>query len=101
MLAVVSGDVADAATDLLRTVTPAKIEKWTDSNPTDWANESFAISVKAQTKYCVQQQTSCNLPTGSVQVDGAYVEVNGPIVRELLQKAGMRLAHLLDAAFGK
>jgi hypothetical protein len=34
-------------------------------------------------------------------IDAAYVAVNTPIVREQLQKAGVRLAHLLDAALGK
>jgi hypothetical protein len=101
VLAVVSDDVEDAATDLMKTITPAKIEKWADSDPTDWANESFRISVKAQARYCIQQGASCNLPPGSVKVDSAYIEVNGPVVREQLQKAGVRLAHLLDAALGK
>jgi hypothetical protein len=37
-----------------------------------------------------------------VKIDAAYyVEANTPIVREELQKAGVRLAHLLDAALGK
>jgi hypothetical protein len=30
-----------------------------------------------------------------------YVAANTPIIREQLQKAGVRLAHLLDAALGK
>lgn len=62
MLAVVSDHVEDAATDPMMTITPAKIEKWTHSDPKDRANESFAISVKAQTKHCVQQGASCNPP---------------------------------------
>jgi S1/P1 Nuclease len=101
VLAVVSEDVADAATDLMKTITPAKIEKWNDSDPMDWANESFDISVKAQTKYCVQQGASCNAAPRAVKVDDAYIAANGPIVREQLQKAGVRLAHLLDDALGK
>jgi hypothetical protein len=36
-----------------------------------------------------------------VTIDAAYVAGNVPIVREQLQKAGVRLAHLLDAAVGK
>jgi hypothetical protein len=36
-----------------------------------------------------------------VKIDAAYIQANTPIVREQLQKAGVRLAHLLDAAFGK
>ena len=34
-------------------------------------------------------------------IDAAYVVTNAPIIREQLQKAGVRLAHLLDAALGK
>jgi len=101
VLAVVPEDVDDAATDLMKSITPAKIEKWTHSDPKDWANETFAIAVRPQTKYCVEQGGSCNLQPGSVKVDAAYIAANGPIVREQLQKAGVRLAHLLDAALGK
>jgi hypothetical protein len=36
-----------------------------------------------------------------VTIDAAYVVTNTPIVREQLQKAGVRLAHLLDGALGK
>jgi hypothetical protein len=48
-------DVAAAATDLMKSITPAKIEEWTHSDPVVWANESFAIAERAQTKYCVQR----------------------------------------------
>ena len=67
----------------------------------DWANETFAIAGQAQTKYCIRQGTSCDLPAGKVTIDDAYVVVNSPIIRERLQKAGVRLAHMLDAALGK
>jgi nuclease S1 len=33
-------------------------------------------------------------------VDAAYLDTNKPVVKEQLQKAGVRLAHLLDTAFG-
>jgi hypothetical protein len=98
----VGADVAAAATDLMKSITPAKIEEWTHSDPVAWANESFAIAERAQTKYCVQRGSSCELPDpAKVKIDAAYVDANGPIVREQLQKAGVRLAHLLDAALGR
>ena len=98
----VGTDVAAAATDLMKSITPAKIEEWTHSDPVDWANESFEIAERAQTKYCVQHGASCELPEpAKVEIDAAYVEANAPIVREQLQKAGVRLAHLLDSAWGK
>jgi hypothetical protein len=73
----------------------------TRSDPKDWANESFAIAEQAQTKYCIRQGASRDQPAGKVQIDAAYVVVNTPIAREQLQKAGVRLAHLLYAALGK
>jgi len=39
VLAVVNADIEDAATDLMKTITPARFEKWTDSDPTDWTNK--------------------------------------------------------------
>jgi S1/P1 Nuclease len=101
VLKAVGEDVGEAATALMKTITPAKIESWTHSAPMDWANESFTIAEQAQTKYCVRQGASCEHPSGKVTIDAAYVAANTPIVREQLQKAGVRLAHMLDAALGK
>jgi hypothetical protein len=36
-----------------------------------------------------------------VTIDEAYVAANTAVVREQLQKSGVRLAHLLDAALSK
>jgi hypothetical protein len=101
VLKAVGENAGDAATELMKTITPAKIESWTHSTPMDWANESFAIAEQAQTKYCIRQGASCDQPTGKVTIDAAYVVANTSIVREQLQKSGVRLAHLLDAALGK
>ena len=101
VLKAVGEDAGAAATDLTKMITPAKLESWPRSAPMDWANESFAIAEQAQTKYCIQQGASCGRPVGKVTIDAAYVAVNAPIVREQLQKAGVRLAHMLDGALGK
>jgi hypothetical protein len=101
VLKAVGEDVGEATTELMNTITPAKIESWTRSEPMDWANESFTIAEQAQTKYCIRQGASCDHPSGKVTVDAVYVAANTPIVKEQLQKAGVRLAHLLDAALGK
>jgi nuclease S1 len=101
VLKAVGEDVGEAATELMKSITPAEIESWTHSTPMDWANESFAIAERAQTKYCSRQGAVCDHPAGKVQIDAAYVAANVPIVKEQLQRAGVRLAHLLDAALGK
>jgi hypothetical protein len=97
----VGAGVGEAATDLSKSITPAKVESWTRSKPMEWANESFAIAEEARTKYCTRQGASCDKPAGKVTIDSAYVTANAPIVKEQLQKAGARLAHMLDAALGK
>ena len=94
-------DVDEAATELMKTITPARIESWTHSKPMDWANESFAIAEQTQTKYCIRQGASCDHPSGKVRIDEAYILTSAPIIREQLQKSGVRLAHLLDAALSK
>jgi len=101
VLKAVGENVNEAATELMKTITPARIASWTHSEPKDWANESFAIAEQAQTKYCIRQGTSCDQPAGKVTIDAAYVVANAPVIREQLQKASVRLAHLLDASLGK
>lgn len=95
----VGPDVADAATDLISEIIPEMKTKWIASKPRDWANESFAISEDAKTEYCVLHGASCDRPAGSIQITPDYLSANEPVVREQLQKAGVRLAYLLDQAF--
>lgn len=95
-------DVSEAATDLIDAITPEMMTEWTASDhPMDWANESFAIAEAAKTKYCTMHGKSCDGPeSGNVTIDAAYAKVNQPIIKKQLQKAGVRLARMLDVAFG-
>jgi hypothetical protein len=97
----VGTDVSDAATQLVDAITPEMKTRWTASDPRDWANESFALAEAVKTGYCVVHGTSCDMPdSGHVTIDSAYLQANEPVVKEQLQKAGVRLARLLDIAFG-
>ena len=100
-MAAVGDNVQDAATKLLAAVTTEQIQAWTTSDPKQWANESFKITESVQTKYCVMHGNSCDQPSGSVRIDQAYIDKNVPIVKEQLQKAGIRLAGLLDRALSE
>jgi hypothetical protein len=94
-------DVADAVDELEDAITPEMITQWAASDPREWANESFAIAEAAKTGYCVLHGESCDLPNSAhVTIAAAYLETNKPVVRQQLQKAGARLARILDAAFG-
>jgi hypothetical protein len=100
VLQAVGPDVKAAADDLIDAMTPQQISDWNESDPRDWANESFAISESVKTSYCTIHGKSCDAPVGgSVNIDAAYLSANEPVVKEQLQKAGVRLAHLLDSVF--
>jgi hypothetical protein len=36
---------------------------------------------------------------GTMEVDASYLKDNEPVIRELLQRASIRPAHMLDMAF--
>ncbi len=93
-------DIQQVASDLTDAITPQLITQWEASEPRDWANESFAITEAATTQYCVKHGASCDLPSGDVQISDEYLKVNEPLVKTQLQKADVRLARLLDVAFG-
>jgi hypothetical protein len=99
--AAIGGDAHAGAGDLLKSITRAQMDEWAHSTPVDWANESFGISERAQTQYCERHGQSCDAHDGTVTVDQAYIRANVPVVREQLQRAGVRLAHLLDQALSK
>jgi hypothetical protein len=100
VLYAVGPDASDAAVDLIGEIAAETRAHWNASEPRDWANESFAVSEAVKTGYCVMHEASCDPSGGSVAVSREYLDANQPIVREQLQKAGVRLARVLDAAFG-
>jgi S1/P1 Nuclease len=94
----VGSDVMKASDGLMATITPAMQAQWAISGPRDWANETFAIAKIATTRYCVVHGPSCDPSSENLTITTEYLETNKPVVREQLQKAAVRLAHLLDTA---
>jgi hypothetical protein len=99
VLYAVGPDVPDAVHELLQGITPELEAQWNASGPRDWANDSFTISETVKTAYCQMHGLSCDPVGQAVTIGAEYLEVNAPIVTHQLQKAGARLAHLLDMAF--
>ena len=100
-------DVAAIAGRLRGAITDQQRSEWLASSPTDWANESFAITTSPAVGSCVRNDTGCwydrdrlepGQPERTVLVDDAYIEVNAPIVQDHLVRAGVRLAGLLNRA---
>lgn len=100
VLYAVGPDASDAATDLISAITPEMKTSWSSSTPRDWANEAFAISESIRTGYCEMHGSSCDLAIGGVAISAEYLDANEPVVKEQLQRAGVRLAHILDTVFG-
>lgn len=99
VLYAVGPDVSQAATDLLDAITPEMKAQWVASIPRDWANESFAIAEAPRTMYCVMHGPSCDMIGSALNISTQYTDANEPVVKQQLQRAGVRLAHLLDTAF--
>jgi len=105
----VGTDPRAAAFALEAEITAADRAAWVATGPTGWANESFATTIAAGTQYCVAGGGVCQYQAGNVEfdqdepekqvvVDGAYVAMSTPIIRNRLKRAGVRLAHVLDQA---
>jgi len=97
----VGKDVPLAVDALLKGISVEKREAWTKSVPREWANETFAIMRDPKMRYCIQRGASCDMPDPPyVVIDLEYLKESRLVIREQLQKAGARLAHMLDRALG-
>ncbi len=105
----VSTDLLAAPFALEAEITTADRAVWVVTGPVDWANELFAITIAAGTKYCVADGGACQYEAGNVEfdqgeaekqvaIDAAYVAMSKPIIRDGLKRAGVRLADLFDRA---
>ena len=94
-------DASAIATSLEKAITAADVTAWTGSTPMEWANEAFEITESAKTEYCDLQQGVCTPSSKSVKIDQSYIAANAPLVRLQLQKAGVRLAQMLDETIGQ
>jgi S1/P1 Nuclease len=107
----VGKDPAAAAAEIVASLTPADVRKWSSGTPADWAQESYRVAkeitysfMKDVAKDAVASKNAFparkgeNDPCGSVQVyriDAAYRDRGLAAVKEQLTKAGVRLAFLL------
>lgn len=94
----VGDDLTLAISQLVVAITPPMKAAWTTSGPLDWANETFAVTKSARIGYCVMREATCERSSDAVNIGSDYFDANVPVVRDQIQKAGARLAHLLDLA---
>ena len=83
--------ILDYALWLNEQVTPEHAAQWSKGTPEDWANESHNVAVDVVYK---------NVPADGAppKLDQAYVDRCGPAVEQQLERAGVRLADILNNA---
>jgi len=104
------GNPFTIARKLAKEIDDADRTAWKSSGIVGWANESFQIAIDPASLYCVEKNGVCQYDAThrdlgphqthrTVKIDEGYVDTNGPIVRERIKRAGVRLAKLLDDLF--
>lgn len=71
--------------------TPAQIAKWPSDPQISWAWESYQISSKLYSE----------IEKNGTNIDDAYYQAHLPIVEDRIEKAGIRLAGILNQIFSK
>ena len=90
LIARLTDDPRAMAKRLHSTISPYARKKWQSGNPEDWANEAHRVA---------RLVTYGELPTEQrPEIDNNYLDKARPMVERQLQRAGMRLAHLLRTA---
>jgi hypothetical protein len=81
--------VLDYAHALEAKMTPAQIAQWSKGTPEDWANESHRIAIESVYK---------DVPADGdpPKLDEAYIQRSAAIIDQQLEKAGVRLAMILN-----
>ena len=101
--------LADAWT---RPLSPRTRARWRNSEPWQWAAESYALARDPRAQYCVMVGPACQYsdalavwdkdqPHKIVQIDAAYMDYAMPIIQRRLTMAGIRLADRLNRIFDK
>ncbi len=89
-------DPQAAARALEQDITPAKRAAWAKGTPADWARESFGIA-KASV-YTLGSTPGCGTGSAPIAFSSVYQEQAQAAARVQLEKAGVRLATILNRA---
>ena len=91
-------DPQAVAAKLVQTITPDELAAWRKSDPKAWAMESYEVA-KARV-YTIGSKPGCNNDTSPVILPPGYDEAAVQTAAVQLQKAGVRLAMVLNQALG-
>ena len=90
-------DPSELAAQLRRRITPAEARKWSRGTPTNWAWESY--NVARSVSYRFGGPPDCQ--GGSTELSPAYITATERAATIQLQRAGVRLAGLLNGTLGR
>jgi hypothetical protein len=94
------------ATELAGQITSADATSWAATAPADWAEESYAITISPDVRYCRMETANGTAvcapdhPSSGRTLKSAYQNEFAGDVETRLQKAGVRLAAFISAALG-
>jgi hypothetical protein len=86
----------EIAAKLDASITPKQFKTWSAGDPRQWAMESYAVAEK--TVYALPRHGTCDAPGEPVSLSEAYQTKARDEAARQLQKAGVRLAYVLNAA---
>lgn len=99
VLAPLGPDPVAASKALLAAITPADVRAWSAGTPRTWADESFQLA--RTTAYTAGSKPGCGTDQGPVSLPAGYADAAAKVADTQLEKAGARLAMVLNAAFGR
>ena len=91
------GSASAIAANLNAQITPAQARAWSSGDPRAWATETFQMSVKDA--YALPSRPTC-ADHGSVALSAAYQAQAQKDAALQLEKAGVRMATMLNRALG-
>ena len=97
------------ATEFLSSITESDRQTWRSSTVTEWANESYQITLSPQTGYCTMKDDGCWYWPYIKTLDGGdlyremiitqeYLSTHQPVIELRLKQAGVRLGAMLNTA---
>jgi hypothetical protein len=83
---------------LVASITPAEVKAWSAGTPTEWADESFKVA--RSSVYTIGSRAGCG-SQGAIPLPRGYADSAKQAVGLQLEKAGVRLAYVLNKTVGK
>jgi hypothetical protein len=95
----IAPDAETLATTLRKKITPAQVATWGTGAPRDWARESFAAAKSAA--YMLGSPAGCDRDTAPIPLPNGYDARARAVAAVQIERAGVRLARLLNDAFNQ